>query len=213
MSEPHRAFLPYSTLCTRLQSCSWGPCSASGGCLHCKFCIWHHHCVAEGEMRSLDFYRPMSDKCCVDHYHGDCCSGEPPLKRSLLAWTCKKKQWRFISLGGIDSALEHSRTHQTPSPRTVGAWATAARSSCLYMVLGALPVLFTSRTECSRYLFHLPCSNHVSLVHLSFVHEGCWTGGNGSSISDTTVGCQRCWLLGAGPASSWSQTLPLLWWW
>lgn len=52
--------------------------------------------------------------------------------------------------------------------------------------------------------------HHVSLVLLSFAYEGCWTGGNSSGVLDT-VGCQRCWLLGAGPASSWSQTLLLLW--
>lgn len=111
MSEPRCSFLPYPTLCTRLQSCSWGPCSASGRCLHCKFCIWCHRCVTEGEKKSLDFYWPMSEKCYVDHYHGDCCSAELHLKRSLQAWTCiKSKQWHFISLGGMDSVLEHLGT-------------------------------------------------------------------------------------------------------
>lgn len=117
----------------------------------------------------------------------------------------------FLYLGGIDSALECSSAHETPSFLTAGAWATAMRSSCLHVGFGVLPVLFTTSTVWSLCLLHLPCHDSFSLVFLSFVHEGFWIGDNCSSILDITAGCQRCWLLGVGPGSSCSPILLLLW--
>lgn len=117
----------------------------------------------------------------------------------------------FYITGWIDSALECSSAHEIPSSLTADAWGTATRSSSHHVCFGVLPVLFTSRTVFSPCLVHLPCHDRVSLVLLSFVHEGRWIGDNGSSVLDTTAGCQRCRLLGAGPGSSWSQILLLLW--
>lgn len=80
--NPPWVFLPCLALCTRLKSCFWCP-----RCLNCKYCLWHHFYMARGEMRSLDFYWPLYDKCCVGHHHRDCCSDEHRLKCSVLAWT------------------------------------------------------------------------------------------------------------------------------
>lgn len=129
----------------------------------------------------------------------------------LLAWHSVLCSVFFISLGGIDSALECSSAHETPSFLITGAWATAVRSSCLHAGFDVLSVLFTSRTVWSPCLVHLPFHNPVFLVLLSFVPEDFWIGDNGSSVLGTTAGCQRFWLLGAGPGSSWSQILLLLW--
>lgn len=80
--NPPWVFLPCLALCTRLKSCFWCP-----RCLNCKYCLWHQFYMARGEMRSLDFYWPLYDKCCVGHHHRDCCSDEHHLKCSVLAWT------------------------------------------------------------------------------------------------------------------------------
>lgn len=112
---------------------------------------------------------------------------------------------------GWDWQRTCSSAHESLSFITTGAWATAMRCSCLHAGFGVLPVLFPSRTMWSPCLVHLPFHDPVSLVLLSFLPEGFWVGDNSSSILDTPAGCQKCWLLGAGPGSSWSQILLLLW--
>lgn len=138
----------------------------------------------------------------------DCCSDEPHLKCSLLAWACiKSKWWHFISLDGIDSALECS-THQIPFPHRVGAWATAARSSCLHMVFSVLPEQVTSRTVCSFIWF-------ISLAAVMF--PWCFRAlcmrfaGLAAMAAEFWIQMQDVKGVGRWPSFLLKPNLPLLW--